>query len=162
MAFAMQACTQYRTRVLDNGSTRRLNEFFQVHIGNREKRQIDEAFVFDTALYTAYKIIGDLFGGRNDEIVHRLDKSENFQKHQEKLDSVLTTSILSLEDNNLVMLKSFKILLDSVNATRSLIHSLLKMSLKEQKSFTGWAKGRGRIRTRIGPPTDSHKKPTIR
>ena len=28
MAYAMQACTQYRTRVLGNGSARRLNEFF--------------------------------------------------------------------------------------------------------------------------------------
>jgi len=38
------------------------------------------------------------------------------------------------------MLKSFKSLFDSVNATRLLIHSLSKMSLKEQRTFTGWAK----------------------
>ena len=38
------------------------------------------------------------------------------------------------------MLKSFKSLFDSVNATRFLIHSLLKMSLREQRMFTGWAK----------------------
>jgi hypothetical protein len=140
MAFAMQACTQYRTRVLDNGSARRLNELFEAHIGKRKKRQIEEIVLGGTAMYGAYKIIGDFFGGNNDEIIHRLDESENFQKHQEKLNDVLTTSILSLEDNNLVMLKNFKSLFDSVNATRSLIHSLLKMSLKEQRTFTGWAK----------------------
>ena len=49
-------------------------------------------------------------------------------------------SVLSLEDNNLVMLKSFKSLFDSVNATRSLIDSLLKMPLRKQRTFTGWVK----------------------
>ena len=140
MASAMQACMQYRTRVLDNGSARRLNELFEAHVGKRDKRQIEEALIFGSAMYGGYKIIGDLFGGNNDEIVHRLDESENFQKHQEKLDDVLITSILSLENNNLILLKSFKSLFDSVNATRSLIHSLLKMSLREQRMFTGWAK----------------------
>ena len=140
MAFAMQACTQYRTRILENSSARRLNELFDAHVGKREKRQIEDVIAGGAALYGVYKIVGDLFGGNNDEIIHRLDESENFQKHQEKLDDVLVTSILSLEDNNLAILKSFKSLFDSVNATRSLIHSLLKMSLKEQKTFTGWAK----------------------
>ncbi|CAF1467065.1 unnamed protein product [Adineta ricciae] len=140
MAFAMQACTQYRTRILDHSSARRLNELFDAHIGIREKRQVEEIVLGAAALYGGYKIVGDLFGGNNDEIVHRLDESENFQKHQEKLNDVLVTSILSLEDNNLVMLKSFQSLFDSVNATRLLIHSLLKMSLQEQKTFTGWAK----------------------
>ena len=102
MAFAMRTCTQYRARVLDSGSARRLNELA----------------LAGTALYGAYKIIGDIFGGNNNEIINRLDESENFQKHQEKLNDQLTTSILSLEDNNLLMLKSFKSLFDSVNTTR--------------------------------------------
>ncbi|CAF4625849.1 unnamed protein product [Rotaria magnacalcarata] len=140
MAFAMQACTQYRTRVLDNGSARRLNELFEAHVRGREKRQIADTLFVAASLYGGYKIIGDLFRGSKDEMVHRLDENENFQKHQEKLDDVLVTSILSLEDNNLVMLKSFKSLFDSVNATRSLVHSLLKMSLREQRTFTGWAR----------------------
>ncbi|CAF4363320.1 unnamed protein product, partial [Rotaria magnacalcarata] len=105
----MQACTQYRTRVLDNGSARRLNELFEAHVRGREKRQIVETLFVASSLYGGYKIIGDLFRGSKDEMVHRLDESENFQKHQEKLDDILVTSILSLEDNNLVMLKSFKI-----------------------------------------------------
>ncbi|CAF2823778.1 unnamed protein product [Rotaria sp. Silwood2] len=131
MAFAMQACTRYRSRVLDNGSARRLNELIEAHMRGREKRQVIQAFLTGSAIYAGYKIIGDLFRGSNDEIVHRLDESENFRKHQEKLDDVLTTSILSLEDNNLVMLKSFKSLFDNVNATRFLIHNLLKISMKE-------------------------------
>ncbi|CAF4111179.1 unnamed protein product [Rotaria magnacalcarata] len=108
MTFSMQACTQYRTRVLDNGSARRLNELFEAHVRGREKRQIVETLFVASSLYGGYNIIGDLFRGSKDEMVHRLDESENFQKHQEKLDDILVTSILSLEDNNLVMLKSFK------------------------------------------------------
>lgn len=135
MAFAMQACTQYHTRVLDNGSARRLNDLFDAHIGKREKRQIGEVALAGTALYGAYKIIGDFFGGSNNEIINRLDQSEDFQRHQEKLNSQLVTSISSLEDNNLVVLKSFKSLFDSVNTTRSLVHSLLKMSLKQQRTY---------------------------
>ncbi|CAF1349441.1 unnamed protein product [Rotaria sordida] len=63
MAFAMQACTQYRTRVLDNGSARRLNELFEAHAEGREKRQIWQAIAASAGLYGAYKIIGDLFRG---------------------------------------------------------------------------------------------------
>ncbi|CAF1465600.1 unnamed protein product [Adineta ricciae] len=140
LAFAMQACTQYRNRVLDNSSVRRLTELFDAHIGKREKRQLVEGVVGAAAVYGVYRIIGDLFGGNNDEIIHRLDESENFQRHQEKLDDILVTSVLSLEDSNLVLLESFKNLFDSVNATRSLIHNLLKMSLKQQRAFSGWAK----------------------
>ena len=140
MAFAMQACTQYRSRILGGGSARRLNELFDAHVRKQNKRQIGQIAIVGAAAYGAYKIIGDLFGGKNDEIIHRLDESENFQKHQEKLDDVLVTSILSLENDNLVMLQSFKSLFDSVNTTRSLIHSLLKLSIREQKTFTGWAK----------------------
>ncbi|CAF2042420.1 unnamed protein product [Rotaria magnacalcarata] len=140
MAFSMQACMQYRTRVLENGSARRLNELFEAHVGRRERRQLVQAALITSSLHGGYKIIGDLFRGSNDEIVHRLDECENFHKHQEKLDDVLTTSILSLEDSNLLMLKSFKSLFDSANTTRSLIHSLMKMSLREQNVFTGWAK----------------------
>lgn len=140
MAFAMKACTQYRTRVLEQGSARRLNELVEDHLGKRRKRQIAEVIVGGTAIYGVYKIVGDLLKGSNDEIIHRLDENENFQKHQEKLDDVLVTSILSLEDRNLMMLKNFKNLFDSVNVTRSLVHSLLQMSFKEQKLFTGWAK----------------------
>ncbi|CAF3632662.1 unnamed protein product [Rotaria socialis] len=40
MAFAMEACKQYHTRVLDNGSARRLNELLEAHVGGREKRQV--------------------------------------------------------------------------------------------------------------------------
>ena len=40
MAFAMQGCMQYRTRLLDNGSARRLNELFEARVRKREKRQI--------------------------------------------------------------------------------------------------------------------------
>ncbi|CAF1683328.1 unnamed protein product, partial [Adineta ricciae] len=140
LAHAMKACTQYRTRLLENGSARRLNELAEAHVGQRQKRQLGEVAVGSVAVYGAYKIIGDLFGGKNDEIIDRLDRSENFQKHQEKLNDALVTSILSLEDNNLVMLKSFKQMFDSVNETRSYIHNLLKMSIREQRTFTGWAK----------------------
>jgi len=69
-------------------------------------------------------MISDFSRGDSDEIVHRLDESENFQKHKEALHDVLTTCILLLEDSNFVMLKSFKSLFDSVNVARSLIHSL--------------------------------------
>ncbi|CAF4396498.1 unnamed protein product, partial [Rotaria magnacalcarata] len=89
MAFAMQACTQYRTCVLDNGSARRLNELFEAHVRGREKRQIADTLFVAASLYGGYKIIGDFFRGSKDEMVYRLDESENFQKHQEKLDDVL-------------------------------------------------------------------------
>ncbi|CAF4630510.1 unnamed protein product [Rotaria socialis] len=105
-----------------------------------KKRQLAQAALVASSLYGEYKIIGDLFRGSNDDIIHCLDECEYFHKHQEKLNDILTTSILSLEDNNLVMLKSFKSLFDNANTTRSLIHILLKMSLREQKAFTGWAK----------------------
>ncbi|CAM4946962.1 unnamed protein product [Rotaria socialis] len=105
-----------------------------------KKRQLAQAALVASSLYGEYKIIGDLCRGSNDDIIHCLDECEYFHKHQEKLNDILTTSILSLEDNNLVMLKSFKSLFDNANTTRSLIHILLKMSLREQKAFTGWAK----------------------
>ena len=140
MAFSMHACTQYRARVLENGSARRLNELFEAHVGTRYKRQAVGTAIVVSSLYAGYKIIGDLFRGSNDDIINRLDECENFHKHQEKLNDILTASIFSLEDSSLVMLISFKSLFDNVNTTRSLIHSLLKMSLREQKAFTGWAK----------------------
>ncbi|CAF3010226.1 unnamed protein product [Rotaria sp. Silwood2] len=63
MAFAMQACTRYRSRVLDNGSARRLNELIEAHMRGREKRQVIQAFLTGSAIYAGYKIIGDLFRG---------------------------------------------------------------------------------------------------
>jgi hypothetical protein len=140
MAFAMQACTEYRDRVLDHSSARQLNELVEAHTRARKKRQMVEVAVVGAAAYGAYKIIGDLFNGDNDEIIHRLDESDNFKKHQETLDDVLITTISSLEDSNLAILKEFKSLFDSVNVTRSLIHNLLQMSIRQQGAFTGWAK----------------------
>ncbi|CAF1522372.1 unnamed protein product [Adineta ricciae] len=137
IAYAMKVCTQYRTRLLENGSVCRLNELAEAHVGQRQKRQLEEIALGSAAAYGAYKIIGDLFGGKNDEIIDRLNQGENFQNHQEKLNDALVTLILALEDNNLVMLKSFKQLFDSVNETRSFIYNLLKVSIRKQRTFTG-------------------------
>ena len=92
MAFSMQACLHYRACLLENGSARWMQEILEMHVEKRDKRFVEEALLSGTALYDGCKIVGDIFRGKNDEIIVRLDESEHFIQHREKLNSVMSIS----------------------------------------------------------------------